>query len=234
MEAWKKKTAYIFAAVLMVVFTVGGIAHAAEQQKPDYDRRGSISVAMQDPETDNPVSGGKMVLYRVADVQTEKNAELQYALTADFSDSKENLSVLDAALAKRLAAYADQRKTAGKEQTADAAGRITFQDLSPGLFLLVQNEAVNGYYKINPFLVSVPFKEDGRYIYEVDASPKMELLKESVTPPTEPSDTPKSNSPGSSGSPVKTGDDTKLFFWGILAACSLLGAGILGKRRKNL
>ena len=60
--------------------------------------------------------------------------------------------------------------------------------MEPGLYLLVQYKAAEGYEAAAPFLVSVPMNEDGTYIYDVDASPKVELTK---APQPTPTPTPK-------------------------------------------
>ena len=52
------------------------------------------------------------------------------------------------------------------------------------MYLLVQNQAAEGYQAAAPFLVSVPMNEDGTYIYDVDASPKVELTKAPQPTPT--------------------------------------------------
>ena len=48
---------------------------------------------------------------------------------------------------------------------------MTFRGLELGLYLIVQTEASKGYEPINPFLVSLPMAEDGKWNYAVDASP---------------------------------------------------------------
>lgn len=233
MRAWRKKLAGVFLTVAMVFACAAGITVcAAEIETPDLNRNGFLTVTMQDPETENPVPGGKLTLYRVADVKVKKDADCYYELTADFAGSRADLTVLDANMAERLAVYAEKKKLDGKEQKADAAGRTVFSNLKPGLFLIAQKEAAEGYETISPFLVSIPLEENGKYLYEVDAAPKMELVKKPETPSDKISTPPLDKS----GSPVKTGDDTRLLLWGILAAGSFLGAAatiILSKRRKE-
>ena len=75
-------------------------------------------------------------------------------------------------------------------------GKATFSGLGVGLYLIVQNKAAEGYTKLNPFLVSVPYMEDGQYCYHVTAAVKSELEREpETTPPTTPPSTPPPNLP---------------------------------------
>ena len=54
MKAWRKKLAGTFAAaVLTIACAAGSIVRAVQIETPDIDRSGSISIVMQDPETQN-------------------------------------------------------------------------------------------------------------------------------------------------------------------------------------
>lgn len=72
-------------------------------------------------------------------------------------------------------------------------GTAVFNRLQPGLYLAIQNEAARGYQKASPFLVTVPQWEENGYVYDVDASPKVELKKKTG------SETPETKKPGGSG-----------------------------------
>ena len=71
-------------------------------------------------------------------------------------------------------------------------GKATFTDLSTGLYLITQSTAAKGYSKMDPFLVTVPYLEDGKYQYDVTALIKSELERE-----PEPTKAPPSSSSGS-------------------------------------
>ena len=53
----------------------------------------------------------------------------------------------------------------------------------------MQKKAADGWSCISPFLISVPNMQDGVYVYDVDASPKIEL-KPTERPPETPPNTP--------------------------------------------
>ncbi|MDO4804665.1 MAG: hypothetical protein Q4A32_07585, partial [Lachnospiraceae bacterium] len=53
-----------------------------------------------------------------------------------------------------------------------------------GVYLVMQSLAAEGYESIMPFLVTVPISgEDDEWIYDVDASPKLQLVPEETMPP---------------------------------------------------
>ena len=53
-----------------------------------------------------------------------------------------------------------------------------------GVYLVVQTEVVAGYEPFASFLVTIPIKDGQNWNYDVDASPKMELIpKKDIVPP---------------------------------------------------
>lgn len=143
---------------------------------PEANRKGSITVTMRIGDT--VVSGGSLTLYRVGAV-LEDDGNYSFVPTGDFTNCGESFTGgLSAELAKKLEAYANKQKLTGTTKTIGSNGSVTFSNLEQGLYLLVQKKAASGYSKISPFLVTVPYLDNGVYIYEVDADTKMELEKE--------------------------------------------------------
>ena len=164
-------------AALLLAFT----AAPAFADVPDATRTGSLSVAMTYEK--EPVAGGSVALYRVGAV-AEDDGSYRFVLTGDFASSCVALDdVQSPETAEALASYAEEQGLSGVEQQVDAAGQVRFDGLEIGLYLVVQQESAPGYYPADPFLVSIPFNREGAYIYDVDASPKLELEK-TPTPPT--------------------------------------------------
>ena len=97
----------------------------------------------------------------------------------------------------------------GTTKTVDADGNAAFEDLELGLYLIVQSKASNGYAPIKPFLVSLPMAENGKWNYEVDASPKVGGYTpvNPDTPPVPPTPVPdKPVAPGNPDNPVAPGN----------------------------
>lgn len=180
MQLQKRLFSLLLAVTLLLAVSAAAYAHEA----PDLSRPGSIQITMHQGET--VVGGGTLTLYRVGAVR-EDDGNYSFVLTGDFTGCGEALTeVQSAGLAKKLAQYARNHSLTGTTKTIGTDGKASFPELEPGLYLLVQNKAAGGYQAAEPFLVSVPLLEDGRYLYDVDASPKVELVKEPATPTTNP------------------------------------------------
>ncbi len=162
----------------------------------DMGDTGEITVNMQ-IETDGTVktlSGGTMAIYKVAEVygvggttDSEKGGYF-FRLTGEFTGCTEveldgktgdDLDTKWADYAEILADYAIQNSIVPDDtENIGADGTAAFKNLSAGLYLLVQTEPSEGYSSVNPFLVSMPYYEDGQYKYSVDTYPKTGPVKE--------------------------------------------------------
>lgn len=179
----QRKIAALLAAMLIVC---SWSLTALAREVPDASKKGSIEVTMQ--EGNQAVPGGSLTIYKVGDV-TEIDGNDSFIPTEDFSGCDVSFeSEMSAELAQKLSKYAADHALKGVCQKIDGEGRISFEDLEIGLYLLVQEEAAPGYEKAIPFLVSVPMYEDGAYIYHVNASPKVEVKRqtESESVPAKP------------------------------------------------
>lgn len=173
------------AAVLVISMIFPAVSMTAyAHDVPDLTRTGSFSAVMAFE--GNPVPGGTLTLYRVGDIR-EDNGDYSFALTGEYAESGVSLEHPDSvSLAGTLAAYTSENKLSGTEIDIGEDG-IAFADgLELGLYLAMQTEASNGYEAVVPFLVSIPAIEDGTYVYDVDASPKMSVLIETEPEPSRP------------------------------------------------
>ena len=171
-------------------------------------RLGSLHVRLYDTHNDVPLRGGELTLYQVASVK-RTNGNLYFDYTGDFTGCGVVLGDLsDSTLADQLLEYMPQGAR-GTTKTVDADGNAAFEDLELGLYLIVQSKASNGYAPIKPFLVSLPMAENGKWNYEVDASPKVGGYTpvNPDTPPVPP--TPVPDKPGTPEQPTEpTNPDT--------------------------
>lgn len=106
-----------------------------------------------------PVSGGALTVYDVSRLDVTKTPE-------------------------ELANYAQKHSLPGTSVTVDADGVAVCSDLEPGVYLVVQWETAPGYLPMEPFLFTVPMQFDGRYLYDITASPKLSLEPEETLPQT--------------------------------------------------
>lgn len=80
--------------------------------------------------------------------------------------------VYSVALASWLAEQAD---SGGTELRLDDRGYADFTGLTEGLYLLVQEKPIPGYYPMAPFLVELPYEGE----WDILASPKEQRLEDS-------------------------------------------------------
>lgn len=157
-------------------------AHAVEI--PDLDAQGSVRVQMKTDST--PVPGGSLTLYRVgAIVQTDTG--FGFVPAGEFESYPGTLEDLGKTTAAELAKYAVSNGISGESKTIDETGTAVFDPLEPGLYLLTQPKSGDGYLPADPFLVTLPMAQEGHYVYQVDASPKV-TLHPAPTQPTQPGD----------------------------------------------
>lgn len=170
-----------FMLLLTAVLLLGMCATAFAHDVPDLSRRGTLNIVMRFDGI--AVGGGTLTAYRVGEVH-EDDGNYSFVPTERFAASGAVLEQVDSAqLAADLAGFASDKKLEGVTKDIGSDGKVTFESLELGLYLLVQETAASGYSKVAPFLVSVPMMQEGAYIYEVDASPKVELKKAPATNP---------------------------------------------------
>ena len=219
----KHAAALLLVLCLLVTSALPALATSANIKLVDSSGNpttGTIHVTLYDSANDKALSGGKLTLYRVAEVKRQ-NGNLRYEYCGDFYGCGIALGDLtDSTLAAQLKEYLPH-SAEGTTKTIDADGNVTFRGLELGLYLIVQTEASKGYEPINPFLVSLPMAEDGKWNYAGDASPKVGAYTPTKpdtppTPPTPPTPdypdtpTPPDNpdnpvSPGNPDNPVAPG-----------------------------
>ena len=169
---------------------------------PDPEQKGTISFTMLDGST--PVAGGNIILYRVGDISAD-DGNYSFVLTDAFQQSGIFLDEIQSPeTAAALAEFAQNAQITGEEKLVQSDGTVEFTQLVPGLYLAVQTVPADGYYTVAPFLVSLPMYDGEGYLYEIDATPKLELKNA----PAEPSDPTNPSTPTEPSEPTEPSDPT--------------------------
>ncbi|MCL2654244.1 MAG: hypothetical protein FWD65_00855 [Coriobacteriia bacterium] len=206
-----------------------------------------------------PLKGLEVALSRVADATLQQNGTVTFSSVQAFSGAGADFSDLgdaaNVALAARLDTYAVSHGIAYNEKLTDSAGKVTYNALPAGLYLVEQKDSKKSGYVMAPYLVMVPSADSSNALnYEVTSYPKTELTKITVpTTPTTTTPTPNKKvkpkptpgpgtTPGSSSAQTasttpKTGDNT-LLPWRIVGiitgSAGLLGVAYsLDRRRRD-
>lgn len=173
-----KKISIMLMAVLLL-FSVTVSAHAIES--PDLDRKGTLTLVME--WEGEKLNGGTLTIYRVGQIVLEDDA-WKFILISELRERGISLEDMDdAQLAKQLNQLVKEKVLPGSTVPI-RGGEAVFTNLEAGLYLVTQEEACEGFSPINPFLTSLPRWENGRYVYDLTAQPKVSL--ESL--PTQPSE----------------------------------------------
>lgn len=225
----KKKwmTGLLSLCVLLAGMTFGtGTVSAANTSKQyEPDRKGSITVHLDDLGTDR--GGVTLDCYQVgnADVfeghldgflATDTYRSLDLDLN-DLSDSKKHRKAADS-----LTAYIKKQKSiqplaSGK---TNAQGVASFTDLSQGMYLILQKDGFDTYGTVEAFLISIPYVEEDLYLYDVETETKGALPDK---------ETPKKTN-------AKTGDEAPVTVWvgiGLISLAVLIVAIYMLKKRKK-
>lgn len=169
-------------ALLTVLLLVVSLSVSVFAAVPDLTATGSIRLTLRYGSA--KVSGGTVTCIRVGDVGSSGG---DYFFTRVL-DGELLTDIQNPELAMELKIFAEENNLPQWTKTVEANGEVVFDNLQVGLYLILQREPAEGYYSIQPFLVSVPHMENGEYIYDVDATVKTELEKEPtpITPPNPP------------------------------------------------
>ena len=212
---------------LIVLLLVGSLTVSAHEV-PDLTQKGSIVFCMDWEGV--PLNGGTLTMYRVGDI-VEDDGDYSFAAVSGLKNPVPD-DLNDPALAASMVAAAEN---AGLEPITVSVenGEAVFTDVAPGLYVVIQKKAAEGFSPLSPFFISMPQFRDGRYEYDIAADPK-------VSPEPEPADPTKPTQPKPTEPkpPVPSLPQTGQLNWPvpILAAAGFglfLTGGILCSGRKK-
>lgn len=135
---------------------------------------GSLTVQMRDQETGKAISGGNLVVYQVAKLDSAK--KFQY--TSDFAKMSQDIAgmsqneIMTADFASRLADYVSSKSLSAQMAEISSSGDASISLESNAVYLVVQTTSAAGYEKINPFCLVLPYKIDGETVNNIVAQPK--------------------------------------------------------------
>lgn len=139
------------------------------------DQVGSISVTLMDQDGETPITDAELSLYYVATVMLNSANHPSYTFTDMFEDC--GCALDDPGLAVILDAFVKTHSISAEKLVTDDLGNVTFANLPLGLYFVQQTNSVPGYAPCSSFLVTVPNYNNDGYVYDVNASPKTDVVK---------------------------------------------------------
>ena len=167
-----KKLIYLLTIIVLLLSGVNVFA-STNNNIVDFSRKGSITVTLINEEV-NYVEGANIKIYKLADAYSN-NSNLDF-------DYHEDLKVCENAIKENkfnneTLECIYNSSVESKELTTNSKGKVIFEGLGLGLYLIEQTNKVDGYSKIEPFLMYIPVNENNGWIYEVDAEPKVDIIR---------------------------------------------------------
>lgn len=158
--------------VTVMCFTLFSFSTAAVS----LDRKGSITLTVIDKDSKEPISGAVFRAYCFATACSDGDG-ISYIYTDEFRNNGMDMgNFSDAYLPVHLMTYAVENSLEYTEKVSDSSGRVTFDNLPCGAYLVVPVLMQEGYLNPSPFIVAIPMRDEtnNSWIYNIDATPKIE------------------------------------------------------------
>ena len=162
-------------SIVLAVWVLLMLSIPAAAQSFDVDRLGSVSVTLMDQVEKTPISGAELSLYYVASVEQTANHDLIYTFTKAFENC--GCALADPKLSVKLEAFVQEHAIPAERLVTDARGSVSFANLPLGLYFVMQTNTVAGYAPCTSFLVTVRNYDTSGYVYDVNASPKTDIVR---------------------------------------------------------
>lgn len=168
----KRLTAVIISVVIVLAITAFSFAPTVGALG---EQRGSITLHITSSATGEPLDGTVFRLYFIARAEFV-GEDVRYEFVKPYDKANISLDNLqDSYLPVHLAGFAVTGNLPCVEKTAGKDGVIVYDNLEPGLYLLLPYGNFDGYYTPVPFIINIPEFDSGKQIWEYDivATPKM-------------------------------------------------------------
>ena len=173
--AEKVLSVILITAFCFTLFSVGTSAIS-------LDTKGSITLHVADSKNKIPMEGASFRLYFFAAAHKKENG-VGYYYVVPYNDCNMDMNDLqDSYLAVHLSHFALTHDLPYTEKTSDSKGNIVFENLEPGVYLILATDIVEGYFLPAPFVINIPVydHEDKSWEYDINATPKMQLSGNSL------------------------------------------------------
>lgn len=167
----KRMISFLIVLLLLVCLPIAAFAH----EVPDLNEKGFIEITMT--KGNETVSGGELVCTRVGYIDEEDGNYFFRRL-----DGEQVVDIASQDVAQEMVEFLKDYQKIYSIKTEEKAigkdGKVKFNDLETGLYLIMQENPPEGYYAISSFLVGIPNNEDGHYVYDIAIHSKTEPERE--------------------------------------------------------
>ncbi len=148
------------------------------------NKNGSIILHVADARTGKTIENVSFRLYFFA-AAYEKGNGVGYDYVVPYDDCNMDMDNLqDAYLPVHLTHFAFTHDLPFTIKSSDKSGSVVFDNLVPGVYLIVPSGNIPDYFVPSPFVINIPLfdKENKSWVYDVIATPKMQIYESQGTP----------------------------------------------------
>lgn len=164
--------------LISVLSDVSSGVFAEGEKSLDLNGKCTLGVLLQSDENKTPIVGADVILYRVADVAAN-GEKLSFECTGDFKGYGKTLDdIKSSQTAKKLFQYVLDNRISGQTRYTNDSGRVQFDGLTPGAYLVAEIKGNKKYARFLPFLAVLPYDNNGKWEYNLIAVPKFTEMGE--------------------------------------------------------
>lgn len=160
---------------LIMLFSVDNI-YALSSNVVDFSHKGSIQITLYEKNDNEKIEGSELTIYKVADAR-EKDHNLVFEYVKELEGCPVSLEELESATVSSEIEKCIPSDMTGIAKVTDNDGSVKYEDLDLGLYLVKQTNKVEGFSKIDSFLVMIPKVIDNKWVYDVEATPKTDIIR---------------------------------------------------------
>lgn len=173
-----KKIKYFLTFILMILISNEIVlANSYQNHTIDLDKKGTISITLTQSDDETPISGAEITIYQVAN-PIIKNSNLEFEYHQNIKSCQGNLSNLaNINLAKEISNCIKNVILPSQKNITNQEGKVKFENLPLGLYLVKQTNELDDYSSIEDFLIVIPKLDNNQWIYNVEATPKTDIIR---------------------------------------------------------
>ena len=160
--------------MIMLLVGINPVLADTNNNIVDFSKKGNITITLSDSSNTEYVEGANIKISKLA-TASSLNSNLTFDYQEDLIDCQTDIQNNN--LNEDVLNCIHQSSVSTKEGITDSLGYLSFDNLDLGLYLVEQTNTVSGYSQIDPFLVYLPQVENNSWIYQIDATPKIDILR---------------------------------------------------------
>lgn len=160
---------------LIMLFSVDNI-YALSSNVVDFNHKGSIQITLYEKNDNEKIEGSELTIYKVADAR-EKDHNLVFEYVKELEGCPVSLVDLKSSTVSGEIEKCIPSDMTGIVKVTDGDGSVKYEDLDLGLYLVKQTNKVEGFSKIDSFLAMIPKVIDNKWVYDVEATPKTDIIR---------------------------------------------------------